>query len=368
MVYVLCDRLEIEGRPPSDLQLPTKQSHRDSRLENAVKHSINLEPAQEILDGRQLVDLIDLWLEKTRLRPDVIEHTVMGYANRVAYFVHWWTEVGPWCNWELTRDKLGQFGEWLLVVKSQYGKPLEYNSRRDVLRRLKQCFKWAFEHDYLSRDITPWLPVAVGSAPLRERATLEQLAALMVAAGHSGRPIRDQALVAIYVGTGLRKMEAAGLDIEDIRMDADLSGTAIVRNAKRVKGRLVQSRVVAFDRWTGSYLDALITSYAHQAGPLFRVSSEKRLTSMAAYRAVKKSIERAGLADKIEGPHDLRRNFATWFSKTHRGELYGRLLSKQLGHSAFAMTDHYILHDADDLTEVIRSPLADYPSAKKRSR
>lgn len=326
-----------------------------------MKHSINLEPAQEVLDGRQLIDLIHLWLEKTRLRPDVSDHTVTGYANRVAYFCDWWTEVGPWCNWELTRDKLGQFGDWLVTVNSQYRKPLEYNSRKDTLRRLKQCFRWAFDNDYLSRDITPWIPAAVGSAPLRERATLDELAALMVAAGQSGCPVRDQALVAIYVGTGLRKMEAANLDIQDIRMDADLSGTAIVRKAKKVKGRDVQSRVVAFDRWTGFYLAALMDTYAVQSGPLFRVMSGKRLTPMSAYRAVKIAIERAGLADKIEGPHDLRRNFATWFSKTHRGELHGRLLSKQLGHSGFAMTDHYILHDADDLMEVIKSPLADHP-------
>ena len=93
-----------------------------------MKHSINLEPAQEVLDGRQLVNLIHLWLEKTRLRPDVSDHTVSGYTNRVAYFCDWWTEVGPWCQWELTRDKLGQFGDWLITVKSQYHKPLEYNS------------------------------------------------------------------------------------------------------------------------------------------------------------------------------------------------------------------------------------------------
>jgi integrase len=307
--------------------------------------------------------LIQLWLDKQRLRPDVADRTVTGYANKVHYFVEWWTDVGAWCGWELTKDKLGQFGDWLLTVQTQYGGPLEYNSRRDILRRLKQCFKWAFEQDYIGRDITPWVPVAVGSAPLRERATLNELAALMAAAGGSGCPVRDQALVAIYVGTGLRKMEAAGLNLEDIRMDADLSGTAVVRRAKKVKGRQVQARVIAFDRWTGHYLAALMDTYAEQSGPLFRVTGGGRITEMAAYRAVKKAIERAGLAERIEGPHDLRRNFATWFSKTHRGELHGRLLSKQLGHSGFVMTDHYILHDASDLTEVIRSPLADYAPA-----
>jgi site-specific recombinase XerD len=325
-----------------------------------VKHTINLEPAQEILDGRQLNKLIHLWLEKQRLRSDVSSHTVGCYANKVAYFVEWWEHVGPWCGWELTKDRLGQFGDWLLTVMSQYGTSLEYNTRKDILKRLRQCFRWAKRKDYLSCDITSWVPDAVGEAPLRERATLDELAALMAAAATSQCAVRDQALIAIYIGTGVRRTEAVGIDVADIRMNADLSGTAKVRRAKRVKGRQVRGRIVAFDRWTGHYLAALLDTYSDPSGPLFRSRLGQRLGDASAYQAVKRAISRAGLANRIEGPHDLRRNFATWFSKTHRGELHGRLLSRQLGHSGFAMTDHYILHDADDLVEVIRSPLADY--------
>ena len=327
-----------------------------------MKHSINLEPAAESLDGRQLDALIQLYLDRLGRRSDLAPATVIGYANRLAYFRQWWSDVGPWCDWELTRDKLTQFGAWLASAQSQYRQPLTFNSRHDVLRRLRQCLKWAFEHDYLSRDIRAWVPEAAGSAPMRQRATLDQLAALMQAAGRSGHPVRDQAFVALLIGTGLRKMEAVGLDVADIRMNADNSGTATVRHAKKVRGRSVQGRVVAFDEWTGHYLAALLDSYATAEGPLFRVpETTRRIGAMAAYRIVKRAVHRAGLDGVIEGPHDLRRNFATWFSKQNRGELHGRLLSKQLGHARFIQTDAYILHDADDLQEVIRSPLAGLP-------
>lgn len=326
-----------------------------------TKHTINLEPADESLDGRLLERLVRLWLERLERRPDLSPTTVAGYGDRVAYFLEWWAGVGPWCDWELTKDKLLQFGSWLATVESQYRRPLSFNSRRDVLRRLRQCFAWAFRHGYLSRDISPWLPPVDGSAPLRERATLDELATLMRAAGRSGCPVRDQALVALFLGTGLRKMEAVGLDVTDIRMDADQSGTATVRKAKRVKGRTVQGRVVAFDAWTGHYLGRLLDA-SPAAGPLFCTpEGSRRIGSQAAYRIVKRAIERAGLAERIQGPHDLRRNFATWFAKTNHGELAGRLLSKQLGHAKFVQTDQYILHDADDLAEVVRNPLADFP-------
>ncbi len=338
-----------------------------------MKYVINLDPAEEVLDGQQLDALIKLWLSNRQASPEVSEHTARGYANCVAYFRQWWRDVGPWVNWELTRDKFSQYGEWLATVPTQFGKPMTYNSQKYALRRLKQCLAWAASKDYIARDISSWVPTAAGAAPLRERASLDDLAALMEAAGRSGCPVRDQAYVALLIGTGLRKMEAANLDVGDIRMNADLSGTAAVRRAKRVKGRSVQGRVVAFDRWTGHYLAALLDELGEGSGPLFRCDDGvRRLSAMAAYRAVKKAIRRAGLEERLQGPHDLRRNFATWFSQQHRGEVYGSLLSKQLGHSQFQMTDRYILQSADDLAEVIESPLANHmppapiTEAKKR--
>jgi integrase len=325
-------------------------------------HPINLEPTQEALDGRNLNTLIRLWVEHCQRRSDLDPHTVAGYASKVGYFCEWWEAVGPWCGYELTRERLLQFGDWLATVKSQYGKPLSYNSRKDVMRRLRQVFRWAHEREYTSRNFAIWLPDVSGSEPLRERASVDELAQLMLAAGKGGCPVRDQALVAFLIGTGLRKMEAVGVDVGDVRMDADQSGTVAVHNAKRVGGRSVQGRVVAFDAWTGAYLAKLMDTYPEQSGPLFRIpEGTRRIGGEAAYRIVKRAIKRAGLERRIQGPHDLRRAFATWFSLTHRGELEGRLLSKQLGHSRFAQTDKYILHDASDLRDVITSPLASYP-------
>lgn len=327
--------------------------------------TIDLQPVDESLDGRQLDELIELWLQHFEMRLDVDKNTVIGYAGKVAFFREWWTEEGPRCSWALNKRKMHQFGEWLSTARSQYNQPLEYNTRRDVMRRLKTCLRWAFVNGYLSRDITPWLPAVAGSARLRKRASLDDLYALVEAAGMSGEPVRDQAFVALLMGTGLRKMEAANVNIEHIDFDDDLSGTIKVAQAKKVGGRKVQGRLVAFDPWTGHFLAALIAVYHSRSGPLFRVpGSDRRIGDMAAYRIVKRAIGRASLQDKIEGPHDLRRNFATWFSKQHRGELYGRLLSKQLGHSGFTQTDEYILHDADDLAEVITSPLAGRPFPK----
>ena len=69
-------------------------------------------------------------------------------------------------------------------------------------------------------------------------------------------------------------------------------------------------------------------------------------------------IELAGLSDKLAGPHDLRRNFATYYSRQRRGEAHGQALSKQLGHASYRMTSQYNLQDAEDLREAMASPFA----------
>ena len=323
-------------------------------------HTINLAPPQATLDGRNLPDLIAAWLTAQRARSDLTRATVDGYADKLAWFTDWWQSVGPWCGWELSEPSLHDFAAWLERTPSATGHPPAYNTRNDILRRLKQMFRWAFRRGYTDRDFSPWVPAPNGSAPLRARVGLEELAALMAAAGRSACPVRDRALLALFIGTGVRRAEAVGLDVADLRMDADLSGAATVRLAKRVRGRDVRGRVVAFDGWTGNYLVKLLDTYPAATGPLFRVpEGDARIGPQAAYRIVRRAITRAGLTGKLQGPHDLRRHFATYAALgVQTDPLAARLLSRQLGHAQFSMTDRYVLHDAEDLRAIAHSPLA----------
>ena len=83
-------------------------------------------------------------------------------------------------------------------------------------------------------------------------AAVEQLIAKR---GKSSGP-RDMAIFAVLLGTGIRRAEASGLDVTDVTMYADLSGTLAIRKAKKVRNRTVQARMVAFDAATGHYLAA----------------------------------------------------------------------------------------------------------------
>lgn len=319
--------------------------------------AIQLKPDRQILDGRNFSPLIDLWLaDCSRL---VSDRTLAGYSEKIEYVREWWLSCGPAYNWTLSETAVQDYAQWLSNKQSRFGKPLGYHTRRDALRRLRQVFVWAWKNGYVANDYSKWVPAPSGSAPLRKAPPLDALRRLLAAADRSPYPTRDRAILAVLLGTGVRRGECAGINIEDVRIDADGSGIITVQ-AKRVVGREIHARHVAFDVATGAYIRTWLDEINLTAGPLW-VSlrhDQSRLTAIGIYKAVNRLIMLADLKEQVKGPHDLRRYFATFYSRRRRGEAYGQLLSKQLGHSSYRMTAHYSLQDVEDIREAIISPFA----------
>jgi site-specific recombinase XerD len=324
-------------------------------LEDMEMDSIRLDPERPSLDARNLDALIDLWLKDRRRR--LSAKTAAGYEEKIKYFREWWQVNGVTVNWQLTEDVLLDFNAHLSARISRFGEPLGYHTRHDCLRRLRQMFIWAHGKGYISNDYSYLIPQPEGEAKLRVAAPLDCLRRLIEATAQSPYPTRDRAILAVLLGTGVRRAECASVNVEWVRIDADGSGELQVV-AKRVKNRNVHQRRVAFDAATGNHIAAQLDSMVGNHGPLFPSRRGQRLTPIGVYRVVKKLIDLAGLSDQIQGPHDLRRYFATYYSRNRRGENYGHLLSKQLGHSNYRMTTNYSLQDIDDVREVIISPFA----------
>ncbi len=320
---------------------------------------IRREPDTAGLDARDLDWLLERFLLDRR---GVIDGaTVDGYAFKLAWFRAWWQQVGPGCDWILTRETLLAFERYLRGVTSpRTGRPLAYHTRKDVLRRLREALRWAQAVGYLDRSYAAWVPPAQGGAPVRRAARVEALWRLMEAAAQSPYPARDRTILALMIGMGLRRGEVAALNVEDLVVEADQSGEATV-HGKRTKANPTGIRLAAFDAATGRYVVAYLDACGYAAGPLFRAPGGSRLTPVGVYKAVKRAIRLAGLQDSIQGCHDLRRAFATHWAREHKGERAADLLRRQLGHASFQMTTHYLLTEVDDIREEIVSPLAFAP-------
>lgn len=119
--------------------------------------------------------------------------------------------------------------------------------------------------------------------------------------------VRDSALIAVLVGTGLRRSEAVALDVSDYESS---SGALKVRSGKGRKDRLVY---VAGGALTA--LDDYLTVRGRAAGPLFVAATRgghitrRRMTDQAVRVILEKRGREAGIADF--SPHDLRRTMIT---------------------------------------------------------
>jgi len=143
------------------------------------------------------------------------------------------------------------------------------------------------------------------------------------------------------------------LNFGDIQFDnGGRSGALFVAAGKGHKQRYVR-----FDEYTGKYLIAWLTARGRSGGPLFRSQRGGRLTPKALAEVVQTIARRAGLEAKIKGPHDLRRLFATNWTRTHRGEGFMQPLSLQLGHTDAKMTLLYSKQGFGDIKEVFVSPM-----------
>ena len=325
---------------------------------NTDTYTIDLSPKSPRLLAEQLPELIDQYL--IAVARDNQAKTAYGYRAKLRYVVDWWREAGPASDWMLGADELAKLNDYLDGVIVQSGKPMSYNSRFDVLRRLAQCLRWAKDRGYVAIDLADDVPAARGMTPDRKPVELDVLTRLLDAASKSGNADRDVALVAMLAGTGIRCEECASLLVSDITLRADGSGYAILRTTK-----LDKPRTVGIDAATGLYLHPWVDILGASGRPLFpsRIGGgSKAITPGGAYKLVVRLAEFAGVRNEVRGAHDLRRMFATLWMRKLPGKGYGELLQRQMGHVSFATTQRYSLQDVDQVIQVMRneapSPMA----------
>lgn len=315
-----------------------------------MPNTINFQPPTPSLEAEALSALVDIYLRDRELR--VSDLTAKSYRYALSFLLRWWADAGPELAWMLTDHALIRWSRWLEKQPGLHGEPLTYNTRDMIHSRVRQLFHWSCLREYIERDFSIFVPAARGAPPVRQSTTLAALAQLMRAAGRSSKPWRDQAMLAVFIGTGIRRAECANLNVDDVEMHADQSGTLHIRKGKGDKPRLA-----VFDPTTGAYLAEYMDTLEFVTGPLWLGYGGKRLSTKACYAVVKQTAQRAGLADEIQGPHDLRRMFVTVWLRHRRGLGNAEALSLQMGHTSAKMTLQYSLQSTADVEATFISPM-----------
>lgn len=140
--------------------------------------------------------------------------------------------------------------------------------------------------------------------------TKQQVQALFALLERSVTPIgiRNVALFAVLLGTGLRRSELVALQLKDVDVNKQ---TLLVRHGKGNK-----SRTVFLPDWCLNYLQRWLILRSKQPGYLFcsmfmsgAVTLDKPLSVWLVYRLIKDKLQHIGVENA--SPHDLRRTFIT---------------------------------------------------------
>jgi len=220
--------------------------------------------------------------------------------------------------------------------------PMALGTARKILAALRGVLKTAWRlgqmgAEQLARALD-FRGVKLDSGAVTGRAlTSEEVAALFAVCNADGRPVgvRDRALLAVCVFTGMRRAELVNLDVADVDHGRR---SVMVRRGKGGK-----SREIPVGGGWGS-LEAWLTVRGVEPGPLFlpmvgpRSSefSARRLNDRAVYEILAQLAQRAGVASFT--PHDLRRTLATTLFSLGANPA---AIQKILGHQQSSTTFRY---------------------------
>jgi integrase/recombinase XerD len=248
--------------------------------------------------------------------------------------------------------------------------PLAVSSAARAVIAVRGLHAFAVAHDLAEADPARHVPPPTLPKRLPKAITLDEVKRLLAASGPGTDPssavdgaaepaagidprlLRDRALLEFLYGTGARISEATGLDVDELRLDAD----PVVRLA----GKGGKHRVVP----VGSYAVRSLETYLVRARPALAAASRRvsvspavflnarggRLTRQGAWGVLHTAAERAGLTDV--SPHTLRHSFATHMLD---GGADIRVVQELLGHASVATTQVYTLITVDRLREVYAS-------------
>lgn len=208
-------------------------------------------------------------------------------------------------------------------------------ARRTIARKaaaLRRYFAWAVRDGLVESDPTLGVHVSAGAGRLPRVLDRRELDHLLDAGPAEGEPLwrrhRDNAVLEVLYGSGVRVSELCGLEVEQVRL-SELALIVWGKGAKERRVPLSEPAAAALETWLRTRpevvpVDAGAVLFANERG--------KPLTP----RDVRRILDRRSSVPTH--PHALRHTFATHLLD---GGADLRAVQELLGHSDVATTQRY---------------------------
>lgn len=219
------------------------------------------------------------------------------YLMSVGQMVDYFAEKGmPDEPAKITREHVESF----LADFAEGHKPATVQTRYKCLRLF---FSFLLEEGEITRHpMANMKPPSIPETPVPVLSTEELEALLKTAAGKDFVSLRDSAILRLFIDTGMRRGELAGLSVDDIDFEQDVA---------YVVGKGSRPRACPFGAKTGMALDRYMRERKKRPDsslPYLWLGKKGQLSASGVLQMVRRRGEEAGLG-QIH-PHQLRHSFA----------------------------------------------------------
>lgn len=291
-------------------------------------------------------DALQGWLEAQKALKGAADNTLSAYARDVSGFLTFMTghKGAPQGLGALARVTVSDMRGWMAHLRGQDVGP---RSLARKLSAVKSFYRWLAARDGID-------PTAVLAArpprfqpklprPLAPEAARDVLDTAGMQSDTPWVAARDQAVMTLLYGCGLRISEALGLTGAELPL-----GETLRIRGKGGKERLVP--VIAPARAAVARYVALCPFEPAPEAPLFRGVRGGALGPRAIQKTVAHTRRQLGLPASAT-PHAMRHSFATHLLNAG-GDL--RAIQELLGHASLSTTQAYTAVDSAHLLEVYR--------------
>lgn len=266
-------------------------------------------------------------------------HTIMAYENDLQHFVDFLDESPTLPVFE--KVTLPDLRRWL-ALRTREEKSPPSNAR--AISALRGFYKWAgCENIAITRLRSPKKPKPLPK-PVSATQSLQAMEQIGQLQEEPWLAARDEALLALLYGAGLRISEALSLKREEI----DEKAQWLRIEGKGKKERLVP--LLAVVRAALLEYQSLIPYAGDKGSPLFLGKQGKALQAPVFRKQLQKLRRAIGLPESAT-PHAFRHSFATHLL-AEGADL--RSIQELLGHASLAATQHYTAVDTTRLLEGYR--------------
>lgn len=256
-----------------------------------------------------------------------------SYDHAIREFIDWY------CSEPRLAFNKTVVTRYRITLEQRHYAPSTINLRLAAVRRLAYE---AADCGLLSPDLAAGIRRVKGARRLGVRIgnwlTAEEGRHIITAFGTSTpKEQRNRAMIAVLIGCGLRRAEAAQLKLEDIQLR---EGHWVIADLNGKGGHI---RTVPMPGWVKGAIDRWVVPAGITSGPMFRAINKagrtwgNGFTPKVIWSIVKEGAANCGLANLA--PHDLRRTCARLCHQAG-GEL--EQIQFLLGHVSVETTERYL--------------------------